>query len=208
MRDAVRVFEAEFNRYKALGDATLAQLGDEDVSRRPPGDGNSVAIIVWHVGGNLESRFTDFLTTDGEKPWRDRDQEFDARVVTAGEVAAKWERGWRAVTDALAGLDDARLADRVTIRGQSLSVLEALARALAHIANHVGQIVLLGKMWRGDAWTCLSIPLGASRTYNANPGSEKPADHAAAVRERTPAGGTHEKATQSIQPPPTTTSPS
>jgi hypothetical protein len=199
MRDVVRVFEAEFNRYKALGDAALAQLSDGEVSRRPPGSGNSVAIIVWHVGGNLESRFTDFLTTDGEKPWRDRDQEFDPRVVTAEEVVGKWERGWRAVADALAALDDGRLTDRVTIRGQGLSVLEALARSLAHTANHVGQIVFLGKMWRGDAWNCLSIPLGASRAYNANPGFEKPADHAATVRTR---------AAQSIQPPPTTTSPS
>jgi|SRR5688572_7830261 len=196
MRDVVRVFEAEFNRYKALGDAALAQLGDEDVSRRPPGGGNSVAIIVWHVGGNLESRFTDFLTADGEKPWRDRDQEFEARAVTLAEVAAKWERGWNAVHGALASLSDARLADRVTIRGQGLSVIEALARSLAHTANHVGQIVFLAKMWQGDDWKCLSIPLGASRTYNANPRSEKPADHAAAVR------------AQSIQPPPTTTSPS
>jgi uncharacterized damage-inducible protein DinB len=186
MREVVRVFEAEFNRYKALGDATFAQLGDDEVSRRPPGGGNSVAIIVWHVGGNLESRFTDFLTTDGEKPWRDRDQEFEARVVTAAEVLAKWERGWRAVAEALASLDDDRLTDRVTIRSQGLSVIEALARSLAHTANHVGQIVFLGKMWRGDAWNCLSIPLGASRTYNANPGSEKPADHAAAMRARRP----------------------
>jgi hypothetical protein len=102
------------------------------------------------------------------------------------------------VGEAFASLDDVRLADRVTIRGQGLSAIEALARSLAHTANHVGQIVFLGKMWRGDAWNCLSIPLGASRAYNANPGSEKPADHAAAVRSRT----------HSIQPPPTTTSPS
>jgi hypothetical protein len=191
VRDVVRAFEAEFHRYKALGDATLGQLGDEEVSRRPPGGSNSVAMIVWHIGGNLESRFTDFLTSDGEKPWRDRDQEFETRAVTVAEVNAKWERGWRAVQEALAPLDDTRLGDRVTIRGQGLSVVEALARSLAHIANHVGQIVFIGKMWRGDAWKCLSIPLGASRAYNANPGSEKPADHA-----------------QSIQPPPTTTSPS
>jgi len=194
MRDVVQVLEAEFTRYKALGDAALAQLNDEEVSRRPPGGGNSVAIIVWHVGGNLESRFTDFLTSDGEKPWRDRDQEFEAREATATEVVAKWERGWRAVTDAVASLNDARLSDRVTIRGQGLSVLEALARSLAHTANHVGQIVFLGKMWRGEAWNCLSIPLGASRAYNANPGSEKPTDHAAAVRASTPAGGGQENA--------------
>ena len=185
MRDVVQVLEAEFTRYKALGDAALAQLNDDEVSRRPPGGGNSVAIIVWHVGGNLESRFTDFLTSDGEKPWRDRDQEFDTRTATAAEVVAKWERGWRAVADAVASLDDALLTNRVTIRGQGLSVLEALARSLAHTANHVGQIIFLGKMWRGEAWNCLSIPLGASRAYNANPGSERPKEHATAVRSRT-----------------------
>ena len=103
MRDVVQVFEAEFIRYKTLGDAALAQLNDDEVSRRPPGGGNSVAIIVWHVGGNLESRFTDFLTSDGEKPWRDRDREFVERPYSRAEFETMWAGGWRALEDALAG---------------------------------------------------------------------------------------------------------
>jgi len=175
MRETIAALEAEFQRYKALGDSALAQLDDDLVSRVPAGESNSVAVIVWHLAGNFESRFTDFLNADGEKPWRDRDAEFEPRTVTQP-----------------AGLRDIDLPRHVTVRGQKLTVLEAVSRALAHTAYHVGQIVFLGKMWRDQQWQCLSIPRGASKTYNANPRSEKPSAHAAHL--------------QSIQPPPTTTS--
>lgn len=197
MRDVVGAIEAEYWRYKALGDSTLAQVDDEALCRVPAEESNSVAVVLWHVAGNLESRFTDFLTSDGEKPWRDRDVEFDERVVSRADARAKWDRGWVVVLDALRGLSDDDLSRQVTVRGQSLSVAEALARSLAHTAYHVGQIVFLGKMWRGTGWTCLSIPRGASRVYNASPGNEKPSAHAAHL------GGC---GTHSIQPPPTTTS--
>lgn len=192
MRDTVAAFEGEFLRYKALGDAALAQLDDEQVRRVPSGESNSVAVIVWHLAGNFESRFTDFLTADGEKPWRDRDAEFEARDVTQSATLARWQQGWAVVLPALAGLRDIDLPRHVTIRGQQLTVLEAVSRALAHAAYHIGQIVYVGKMWRDAQWTCLSIPRGASRAYNARPAGEKPAAHAAHL--------------QSIQPPPTTTS--
>ena len=192
MRETVAALEAEFWRYKALGDAALAQLDDDLVSRAPAGESNSVAVIVWHLAGNLESRFTDFLTSDGEKPWRDRDAEFEPRSVTHPATVARWQRGWAVVLPSLAGLRDIDLPRHVTIRGQKLTVLEAVSRSLAHVAYHVGQIVFLGKLWRDEQWKCLSIPRGGSKAYNATPGSEKPAAHAAHL--------------QSIQPPPTTTS--
>ena len=135
--------------------------------------GNSVAIIVWHVAGNLESKFTDLLTTDGEKPWRDRDSEFEAREASAAEVTEKWERGWRVLFGALADLTDDDLAAPITIRGVPFRVDEALLRSLAHLAYHVGQIVLLARSFRGEDWEYLSIPPGESEAYNANPVLEK-----------------------------------
>lgn len=177
MRDVVGAIEAEYWRYKVLGEATLAQLDDDALCRVPAQESNSVAVVLWHVAGNLESRFTDFLTSDGEKPWRDRDVEFEDRVVSRADALAKWDRGWGVVLDTLRSLSDDDLSRQVTVRGQSLSVAEALARSLAHTAYHVGQIVFLGKMWRGTGWTCLSIPRGASGAYNARPGNEKPSAH-------------------------------
>ena len=158
--------DAEYRRYKALGEGTLAQLGDEDLSREGPNGGNSIAVIVWHLSGNLTSRFTDFLTTDGEKPWRRRDEEFDVRAVTRDELLDKWNTGWRALFQALADLTDAHLDRRVTIRGQTLPVHDALHRSLAHTSYHVGQMVYLAKIFRGDEWKSLSIPRGASEAYN------------------------------------------
>ena len=127
-----------------------------------PSNGNSLAVICWHISGNLESRFTDFLTSDGEKPWRDREQEFAARSVSRAELKAKWERGWGVLGSALAGLADADLSKTVTIRGQALAVHEALYRALAHISYHVGQVVFLAKHFAGSNWTSLSIPKNRS----------------------------------------------
>ena len=195
MRDVVQVFEAEFIRYKTLGDAALAQLNDDEVSRRPPGGGNSVAIIVWHVGGNLESRFTDFLTSDGEKPWRDRDDEFVLRSVTTSALLEKWERGWRALLAAISELTDADLLQTVTIRRQQLRIDQALQRSLAHTAYHVGQIVFLAKQVRSGGWRCLSIPLGGSAAHNARGADESAKAHSRMLDQA-----------HSIQPPPTTTS--
>ena len=124
----------------------------------PAAEGNSVAILVWHVSGNLKSRFTDFLTTDGEKPWRHRDSEFDERTVTRDELLAKWNEGFSVLFAALAALKDADLGRIVTIRGEALKVHEALHRSLAHTSSHVGQIVLLGKAMRGAAWQTLTMP--------------------------------------------------
>ena len=172
-RPTVAAIEAEFRRYRTVGEGALEQLApDELVSTQEAG--NSIATLVWHVSGNLESRFTDFLTTDGEKPWRDRDSELVPRVATAEEVRAKWDRGWQILFRAIAPLDDADLARTVSIRGVPLRVDEALARALAHISYHVGQIVYAARAFRGNAWRYLSIPPGGSAAYNAAPTMEKP----------------------------------
>ena len=121
MRDTIAALEAEFWRYKALGDSALAQLDDDLVSRVPAGESNSVAVIVWHLAGNFESRFTDFLDADGEKPWRDRDAEFEPRTVTQPATVARWQQGWAVVLPALAGLRDIDLPRHVTVRGQKLT---------------------------------------------------------------------------------------
>jgi uncharacterized damage-inducible protein DinB len=173
---------AEFLRYKSLAEAALDQLGEAELVVPGSAGGNSVAVICWHMAGNLRSRFTDFLTTDGEKPWRRREEEFQARTVSRAELSLQWERGWNALLDSLGGLTDADLARTVTIRGQGLTVAEALHRSLAHVSYHVGQVVYVARGLRGEGWRFLSIPPGQSDQYNARPTLEKPAAHAARVR--------------------------
>ena len=174
MRAFLESIETEFRRYKGLGDGAIQQLTDDELSRPGSRDGNSVAVLVWHLSGNFASRFTDFLTADGEKPWRNRDEEFADRTVTREELVAKWNSGWATLNGALAGLGDANLHDTVLIRGVEFKVHEALHRSLAHASYHVGQIVLLARAFRGDAWHTLSIARGASQAYNANPTRERP----------------------------------
>jgi hypothetical protein len=162
----------EYRRYKSLGEAAIAQVQDADLTRAVD-ESNSIAVIVWHISGNLRSRFTDFRISDGEKPWRNRDEEFLERVVSRAELLAKWEAGWAAVFGALAELKDADLEKTVTIRGQSLTIADALLRSVTHTSYHVGQIVYLAKSFRGADWQTLSIPKGASAAYNQNPDREK-----------------------------------
>jgi hypothetical protein len=167
MRNIVSSIEEEYLRYKKLGESALAQVPDADLSREPPGNGNSLAALVWHVSGNLESRFTDFRTADGEKPSRDRDSEFVPREVTRAGLMAKWNRGWAPLLAEVQALTDADLAATVVIRTQPLRIDQALERSLAHTAYHVGQVVYLAKLWAGDRWDSLSIPLGQSASFNA-----------------------------------------
>src|SRR5262245_29832348 len=141
MRDIVASIEGEFRRYRKLSEDAIAQLAEPELSALGPGDGNSIAIIVWHLAGNLKSRFTDFLTSDGEKPWRNRDDEFRRRDVTRSELMEKWQEGWHALSAALQPLTDEDLAKKVVIRGERFTVHEALHRLMAHAAYHAGQIV-------------------------------------------------------------------
>ncbi len=170
---------AEYLRYKALAEAGIGQVSESELVMPGPGGGNSILVICWHVAGNLRSRFTDFLTSDGEKPWRNREEEFQDRAATRAELLAHWEMGWSALLDALAGLTDSDLARTVTIRGQPLRVHEALLRSLAHVSYHVGQVVYAARALRGGAWRFLSIPPGQSERYNAQPAFEKPGAHEA-----------------------------
>ena len=165
----VSSIESEYRRYKSLGEKALAQLSQEELSKPGPGGGNSVAILVWHVAGNLKSRFLDFVTSDGEKPWRKRDSEFEPRKVTPSQLLQRWEDGWEVLFQTLEEVTDRQLEDRVIIRGQELTVQEALHRSLAHTSYHVGQIVYIAKSFRGNSWEFLSIPPGKSEEYNRNP---------------------------------------
>jgi uncharacterized protein DUF1572 len=178
----IKSIEAEYRRYKALAEAALNQVSEAHLSVPGPNGGNSLAIICWHLSGNFQSRFTDFLTSDGEKPWRDREEEFAARTISRAELLAKWTRGWDVLLAALDGLTDADLTRSVAIRGRPLAVHEALNRSLAHASYHVGQLVYLAHALLGTAWRHLSIPPGGSAAYNLNPQLEKPAEQAAALR--------------------------
>ena len=166
-------FIDEYTRYRLIGQRALAQMPDAALNHLPAVDGNSAAMIVFHVSGNLTSRFTDFLSADGEKPWRARDEEFSDRSCSRADVDALWAAGWGALERALARLTDADLAGTVTIRQQELTVHAALCRSLAHVSYHVGQIVLLARMLASQPWQYLSIPKGESDAYNANATLEK-----------------------------------
>lgn len=154
--------------HKRMADDAIAQLSNEQFFALPDPESNSVATIVKHMAGNLRSRFTDFLTTDGEKADRNRDQEFITTDETRRqELLAHWEQSWQLLFDTLQSLHSDDLERTVTIRGQPHSVLQALSRALTHCAYHVGQIVFLAKHWKGGAWTTLSVPKGQSEQFNA-----------------------------------------
>jgi uncharacterized damage-inducible protein DinB len=166
-------FRSEYVRYRQLAEKALAQMPDAELNRVPSPDGNSAAMIVRHISGNFISRFTNFLTEDGEKPTRDRDAEFEERPYSRAELDALWRRGYAMLDEALASLTDDDLARTVTIRQQPLTVHAALSRSLAHAAYHVGQIVLLARTTAAAPWQSLSIPRGQSTQYNAAPAREK-----------------------------------
>jgi hypothetical protein len=160
----------EFDRLKRLGDRALAQLPAECFFAAPRSGDNSLGAILKHVSGNLLSRWTDFLTTDGEKPNRQRDTEFVIMPDDSREnLVARWEEGWAALFGALQLLKTSDLARTVTIRGEPLSVLQAINRQLTHYAYHIGQIVYLAKHYAGDRWSSLSIPVGRSEQFNQSP---------------------------------------
>ena len=154
--------------HKRLADGAMAQLTDEQFFAAPDAESNSVAVIVKHMAGNMRSRFTDFLTSDGEKPDRNRDREFLMHAdAKREEVLTSWEQNWQLVFEALNSLHPDDLGRTVTIRGEAHSVLQAINRQVAHYAYHVGQIVYLAKHWKGAGWKSLSVPKGHSEQYNA-----------------------------------------
>jgi hypothetical protein len=155
LTEAVRVLR----QYKAMADRAVAQLEPDAIFEMPDAESNSIAVIMQHMAGNMRSRWTDFLTTDGEKPTRNRDAEFEiAKGTTAGDVQQSWQHGWSVTLAAIEALTPADLEREVTIRNEPHSVLQAISRQVAHYAYHVGQIVLLAKHNRGPAWQTLSLP--------------------------------------------------
>jgi hypothetical protein len=156
-----------FRSYKELGDRAIAQAPDALLVATLDSESNSIATIVKHLSGNMHSRWTDLLTSDGEKPTRNRDGEFEAPPQTRAEVVGLWESGWKCVFDALAALTDKNLGQTVYIRTEPHSVMQAINRNLAHSVYHVGQIIFLAKHFAGDKWTTLTIPRNRSADFNA-----------------------------------------
>lgn len=156
----------QFQYYKMLGDNTFAQIPESKILWSPVEGSNSIGTIVNHLKGNMLSRWTDFMTSDGEKEWRNRDSEFDPHFENIISLKEAWEEGWSILFAALEPLKDDDLEKLIYIRNQGHSVVEALNRQLAHYAYHIGQIVYLGTLICGDNWQSLSIPKGTSKTYN------------------------------------------
>lgn len=156
----------EFAYYRGLGERTFAQLPDEALFAEPAPGNNAIAVIVKHLHGNMMSRWTDFLTTDGEKPWRRRDDEFVNDLRTRDDLMQRWNDGWTCLFAAIDPLTPADLDRLVHIRTEPHTVAQAITRQLAHVPYHVGQIVLIGKLYLGDGFTSLSIPKGGSLAFN------------------------------------------
>jgi hypothetical protein len=156
-----------FRYYKRLGERAIAQAPDEALCAPLDSESNSIAIIVKHMAGNMRSRWTDFLTSDGEKPDRNRDSEFEAPPKSRSELVAMWETGWKILFDALTPLTDVDLSRAVLIRTEPHSVMQAMNRQLAHYSYHVGQIVFLAKHFAADHWTALTVPRGKPREFTA-----------------------------------------
>jgi len=152
--------------YKDLADKTFEQLEEKDFFMQPNENSNSIAQIIQHVSGNMLSRFTNFLTEDGEKPWRNRDAEFELRASTRQQLLDQWEAGWNHLITTLKSLHEEDLEKTVYIRSEPLAVPDAINRQLAHYPHHIGQIVYIGKIIRGDQWKNLSIEKGKSEAFN------------------------------------------
>jgi hypothetical protein len=162
IEDAVAVFRY----YKKLGERAMDQVADEQLFATLDGEANSIAVIVKHMVGNMRSRWVDFLTSDGEKPNRNRDGEFIDPPQTRAALLAEWENGWSCLFEAIEPLTDADLTRRITIRGEAHSVMQAINRQLAHYPHHVGQIVLLAKHFACERWQSLSVPRNRSTDFN------------------------------------------
>ena len=166
MNDLLSSSIKQFQYYKSLGEKTFAQIPEEKLFWKCTKESNSISTIVKHIHGNMMSRWTDFLTTDGEKNWRKRDEEFDNDIKTKEELLAKWNEGWECLFSAISPLTESDLNKEIYIRNMGHSVAEAINRQLAHYPYHVGQIVFIGKMVADKNWESLSIAKGSSKEYN------------------------------------------
>jgi len=162
--------------YKDLADKTFEQLSDDkDFHYRPNEESNSIAVIIQHMSGNMLSRWTNFLSEDGEKEWRERDDEFTVHDYSKKQLLEIWEKGWNCFLDALDSLKEDDLLRTITIRQEKLSAIDAINRQLAHYPYHIGQIVYIGRMIRNEEWKNLSIPKGHSQQYNKGDNVKDPA---------------------------------
>ena len=157
---------AVLHQYRRLGEKSIAQVSDADLTRTLDHEANSISTIVKHIAGNMRSRWTNFLTTDGEKPDRDRDSEFATPLASRETLMALWNEGWDLVSNTIGALTDADLTRTVTIRGEPHSVMQAINRQVTHYASHVGQIILLAKHFQGENWKPLTIPRNRSVDFN------------------------------------------
>lgn len=171
--DFIAIALQQFKTYKSLGEKAIAQTQDANLFVQAHPDSNSIAIVVQHLWGNMLSRWTDFLTTDGEKEWRKREEEFEPILQTRAAVLAQWEDGWQCLFNALEGLNETDLSRIIYIRGEAHSVTEAIARQLTHYAYHVGQIVFISRMLNTSDFQSLSIPKGGTAAYNQEKFKEK-----------------------------------
>jgi hypothetical protein len=165
----------QFEYYKLLAEKAMGQLPDEALFWQYNEESNSIAVILNHMVGNMLSRFTDFLTTDGEKPWRDRDAEFEYKFSSRDEVMGYWNKGWNCLLGTLSTLRDDNLEDVIYIRNDGHTVIEALNRQLAHYSYHIGQIVYIAKMVSNEKWESLSIPRNKSKDFNTTKFSQEKA---------------------------------
>jgi len=155
-----------FKEYKTLGDKTFEQLNDAEMHFQPNEASNSIAVVIQHMYGNMLSRWTNFLTEDGEKEWRKRDEEFEIQGYSKDQLIELWNKGWKVFLDTLESLTENDLLKTITIRSQPLIVVDAINRQTAHYSYHVGQIVYLGRWLKNDEWKNLSIPKGSSQQFN------------------------------------------
>ena len=161
----LKIVQERFKSVKDLGDKTISQLSEENIHWVLNAGSNSVVVIVKHLSGNMISRWSDFLTSDGEKSSRNREQEFEDTLSSKQDLTITWERGWTILFETLSGLDEQDLLKTVYIRGEGHTVLDAIERQLAHYAYHIGQLVFIGKQLKAENWDSLSIPTGKSEEY-------------------------------------------
>jgi hypothetical protein len=164
LASAIRIFE----QYKALGASAMLQVPAEGFYWKPEPESNSIYLIVKHLRGNMQSRWSDFLSSDGEKPWRKRDEEFEEELLSEEDILNLWNQGWQVLFDTLNSLNESHLGDIIYIRGEAHSVLEAINRQIAHYSYHVGQIVYIAKAIKSNSWQSLSIPKNTSREFNSS----------------------------------------
>ena len=161
--------------YKDLGEKTFDQLEEKDFHFQPSSESNSIAIIIQHMTGNMLSRWTNFLTEDGEKEWRDRDDEFEIHQYSKQQIIDTWNKGWNCFWQAVESLTENDLTKTVSIRQEQLSVIDAITRQIAHYPYHIGQIVFVGRLIKNKEWKNLSIPKGQSQAYNTGSQPKDPA---------------------------------